>query len=99
MPHRPRARSKPQQGPASDEARDPSLDGLTDGRRSMNPGDRQSKPLGDVFERVRVRERPELLQALVLDLANPLARDVERAPHLVECPRMLAVEPVAELED
>src|SRR3954469_17529503 len=48
---------------------------------------------------MRVRERPELLQALILDLADPLAGDVERATHLVERPRMLAVEPVAELED
>src|SRR3954470_6470493 len=48
---------------------------------------------------MRVRERPELLQALVLDLADPLAGDVERATHLVERPRMLAVETVAELED
>src|SRR5213078_2175969 len=43
-------------------------------------------------------ERPQLLQALVLDLADPLARHVERATDLVEGPRLLAVEPVAQLE-
>src|SRR5205814_6233120 len=53
----------------------------------------------DVLERLRLRKRAELLQALVLDLTNPLARDVERPPHLVERPRMLAVEPVAQFED
>src|SRR5689334_13914180 len=55
--------------------------------------------LGDVFQSVRVREGPQLLQRLVLDLPDALARDVERAPHLVERPRVLAVEPVPELED
>src|SRR5712691_11912073 len=54
--------------------------------------------LGHVAERVRICERPQLLQALVLDLPDPLARDVERASDLVERPRMLAVEAVAELE-
>src|SRR5690242_18521816 len=54
--------------------------------------------LGDVFERVRHCESPQLLQALVLDLADPLARHVERAPDLVERPRLLAAQPVAELQ-
>src|SRR5437773_2633939 len=40
----------------------------------------------------------QLLQALVLDLPDALARDVERPPHLVEGARMLAVKPVAKLE-
>jgi hypothetical protein len=40
----------------------------------------------------------EFLERLVLDLADPLARDVERAPDLVECARMLAADPVAQLE-
>ena len=35
---------------------------------------------------------------LVLDLADPLARDVERAPDLVERARVLAAEAVAQLE-
>src|SRR5881398_1807556 len=56
------------------------------------------RTLGDVFEAVRVRECAQLLERLVLDLADPLARDVERPPDLVERARMLAVEPVAKLE-
>src|SRR5258706_2988390 len=47
---------------------------------------------------MRVGERAQLLQALVLDLADPLTRDVERPPDLVERPGMLAVEAVAQLE-
>src|SRR5262245_7778505 len=54
---------------------------------------------GDFSELLAVRERAELLQALVLDLPDPLARHVERSAHLVERPRLLAVEPVAHLED
>src|SRR5436190_6504325 len=52
----------------------------------------------DVLQLLAVRERPQLLQALVLDLPDPLARDVERPADLVERPRMLPVEPVAQLE-
>src|SRR4029077_6128314 len=52
----------------------------------------------DVADGGGVRERPELLQALVLDLADPLARHVERAADLVERPRLPAVEAVAQLE-
>src|SRR5205823_3193224 len=51
-----------------------------------------------VAELLRFGERLELLQALVLDLADALAGDVEGAPDLVERARVLAVEPVAELE-
>src|SRR5215208_1566860 len=40
----------------------------------------------------------QLLQRLVLDLADPLAGDVEGPPDLVERTRVLAAEPVAELE-
>src|SRR4029450_6777981 len=47
---------------------------------------------------LRVREGAQLLQALILDLPDPLARDLERPPDLVERPRLLAVEPVAQLE-
>src|SRR5436190_18849559 len=54
--------------------------------------------LGDVLQGVRVREGAQLLERLVLDLADALACDVERASHLVERARVLAVEPVAELE-
>ena len=55
--------------------------------------------LGYVAKLLAVRQSAELLQALVLDLPDPLARDVERAADLVERPRLLAVEPVAHLED
>ena len=54
--------------------------------------------LRDVSERVRDPERPQLLEALVLDLPDPLARHVERSPDLVERARLLAAEPVAKLE-
>src|ERR1700716_3117920 len=53
---------------------------------------------GDVAQLLRVRERPELLQPLVLDLADPLARHLERTADLVERARLLAVQPVAKLE-
>src|SRR5262245_25779754 len=55
--------------------------------------------LGDVADALGVGKRAELLQPLVLDLANALARHVERTPDLVERPRLLAVEAVAQLED
>src|SRR5215207_6646892 len=47
---------------------------------------------------LRRGERLELLQRLVLDLADPLAGDVEGPPDLVERARMLVAESVAELE-
>src|SRR5262245_1442306 len=55
--------------------------------------------LGDFSELLAVRERAELLQALVLDLPDPLPRHVERTTDLVQRPRLFAVEPVAHLED
>src|SRR5438552_6173934 len=54
--------------------------------------------LGDFAQLDRVRQGPKLLQALVLDLPDALARDVERPPDLVQRPRVLAVEAVAQLE-
>ena len=47
---------------------------------------------------MRFREGLQLLQRLVLNLADPLTSDVERAANLVKRPRMLAAEPVAELK-
>src|SRR5260370_42602817 len=47
---------------------------------------------------MQVREGAQLLQRLVLDLADALARDVERPPDLVKRPRMLSIKPVAKLE-
>src|SRR5687767_3631418 len=40
----------------------------------------------------------ELLQRLVLDLADALARDVERPPDLVQSAWMLTAEPVPQLQ-
>src|SRR3954468_23219109 len=54
--------------------------------------------LRDVAELLGFRQGLQLLQRLVLDLADALARDVERAPHLVERAGVLAAEAVAELE-
>src|SRR6185503_8684201 len=52
----------------------------------------------DVADACCLGEHAELLEALVLDLADALACDVERAADLVEGPRLLAVEAVAHLE-
>src|SRR3954452_12537651 len=54
--------------------------------------------LGDVAELLGLRERLQLLQRLVLDLADPLARDIERAADLVQRARVLPTEAVAQLE-
>src|ERR1019366_7222980 len=45
-----------------------------------------------------LREVLELLERLVLDLADPLARDIERTADLIERARVLAAEAVAQLE-
>ena len=59
---------------------------------------RSRRASGDVAHAGRVGQRTKLLQALVLDLADPLTGDVERTPDLVERPRLPAVEAVAQLE-
>src|SRR5438132_4948510 len=64
--------------------------------RPARPGGRAA--LSDVAKLLRLGEALQLLQRLVLDLADPLARDVERAPDLVEGARVLAAEAVAQLE-
>src|SRR3954463_5868148 len=63
-----------------------------------NGGERPAPLGGYVFERLRLCESAQLLQALVLDLPDPFTRHVERPPDLVECPGVLAVEPVPQLE-
>ena len=55
--------------------------------------------LRHVAQLLRLGEALQLLERLVLDLADALARDVERAPDLVERARVLAAEAVAQLED
>src|SRR6478672_2378866 len=55
-------------------------------------------PLGNVAQLLRLGQRLQLLQRLVLDLADTLARDVERPPDLVKRAWVLATEPVAQLE-
>src|SRR3954453_16943978 len=54
--------------------------------------------LSDVAELLGLRERLQLLERLVLDLADALARHVERAADLVQRARVLAAEAVAQLE-
>src|ERR1019366_3272495 len=46
-----------------------------------------------------LREVLELLERLVLDLADPLARDIERTADLIERARVLAAEAVAQLDN
>src|SRR5215213_577599 len=53
---------------------------------------------GHVAELLRLREGLQLLERLVLDLADPLARHVERATDLVERARVLPAQSVAELQ-
>src|SRR4051794_7466094 len=80
------------------------VDGTTTGRMGDPPGptkglaSRSRRRLRDVAEFLGLRERLQLLQRLVLDLADPLARHVERAADLVQRAGMLAAEAVAQLE-
>src|SRR6202022_2054829 len=57
-----------------------------------------ARDLGDVAQLLSLGEALQLLERLVLDLANALARDVEGTTHLVQRARMLAAEAIAELE-
>src|SRR3954471_10828969 len=65
-------------------------------------GRRASPPLtslSDVAELLGLGEALELLERLVLDLADALARHVERATDLVQRARVLPAQAVAQLED
>src|SRR4051794_23642400 len=55
--------------------------------------------LSDVAQLLRFGQRLKLLQRLILDLPDPLARHVEGAPDFVERARVLAAQAVAQLED
>src|SRR3954454_17607762 len=74
-----------------------SPEGVASDRARLEPAGRPGS--GDVAELLGLGEALELLERLVLDLADPLARDVERPPDLVERARVLPAEPVAQLED
>src|SRR5581483_7319407 len=54
--------------------------------------------LDAVLQALRLRQGLELLQRVVLDLADALAGDAERAAHLLERARLLALEPEPELD-
>src|SRR3989454_810448 len=59
---------------------------------------RSATESGYVAEFLGLRQGLQLLQRLVLDLTDALGGDVERAPDLVERPRVLPAEPVTELQ-
>src|SRR5436190_868411 len=59
-------------------------------RKRSNSG-QLPKPLG-------LGKLLQLLQRVVLDLADALAGDAERAPHLFERQRLVAAQPVAQLD-
>src|SRR5215216_3459693 len=58
----------------------------------------EARCLAYVAQLLRLGEALQLLERLVLDLADALARDVERPPDLVERARVLAAQSVPELE-
>src|SRR5271165_7203611 len=68
------------------------------GRWTLPRRRRPRRPSGDVAELLCLGEALQLLERLVLDLTDALARDVERAADLIERPGMLAAQPVAQLE-
>src|SRR5436190_16570035 len=67
-------------------------------RRPARAGPLGASFSGYVAQLLRLGEALKLLQRLVLDLADALARDVERAADLVERARVLSAEAVAQLQ-
>src|SRR3569833_1989552 len=82
-----------------DGVRSPQLASIAAATKAAAPATARAATLSHVAELLALGERAELLQALVLDLADPLARHLEDAADLVEGLRLLAVQAVAELED
>src|SRR5207302_992115 len=66
--------------------------------RCLPDTERSDEASGDVAKLLRLSEALQLLERLVLDLADALARDVERAPDLIQRARMLPAEAIAQLE-
>src|SRR6201986_2981718 len=68
-------------------------------RRPTHPA-RRPKPryLRRVAQPLRLRQRLELLERVVLDLPDPLARDVERPPDLLQRVGTRAGQPEAHLD-
>src|SRR4051812_35258157 len=63
------------------------------------PGWRTWRCLRRVPQTLRLGQHLELLERVVLDLADALARDPERAADLLERARLLAGQPEAHLDD
>src|SRR5919106_872564 len=66
--------------------------------RARGPRRGAGEDLEGVLEALRLGQGLELLQRVVLDLTDPLARDAEGAADLLERPRRVAVQPVAHLD-
>src|SRR5215211_1530922 len=77
-------------------------EGMNQRRPSRTSAKRSSHTEAACLRRVaqplRLGQTLELLQRVVLDLANSLARHAEGAPHLLERSGLVALEPVAHLD-
>jgi hypothetical protein len=81
-----------------DEISDPPARTPSGHRRATKDAVRRPEPpSGDVAELLGLSQALELLERLILDLADALAGHVEGAPHLVQRSRVLATEAVAQL--